>query len=180
MGQIALEKFKYPIGEFEIPKSVSESDISLWVEKIKSFPKRLANVVEPLNDDQLNTPYRPGGWTVRQVVHHLADSHHHAYTRFKWALTEDRPTIKAYDENQWVQGSDYAGPVFLSLNYLAALHEKLTYLLENLEKTDLNRAFIHPATGNEVILKNMVGMYAWHGDHHLAHITSLAKREAWS
>jgi len=180
LNQILLEKLKYPIGKFEVFESVSAEDVSLWMEKIKTLPKRLAEVVQPLSDDQLETPYRPEGWTVRQVVHHLADSHHNAYTRFKWALTEDRPTIKAYDEKEWANGIDYKAPISLSLNYLVALHEKLVYLLHNLEKTDLNRSFIHPATGKEVVLRNMLGMYAWHGDHHLAHITSLVEREGWS
>jgi len=175
----SLEKLKYPIGKFEASELVSAENNMLWIEKIKTLPSRLDIAVRDLNDNQLDTPYRPEGWTVRQVVHHLADSHHNAYTRFKWALTEDRPTIKAYDENEWAKGIDYRAPISISINYLIALHEKLTYLLLNLEKTDLKRTFIHPDTGNKVVLHNMIGMYAWHGDHHLAHITGLVNREGW-
>jgi hypothetical protein len=179
LDQILLEKLKYPIGKFKDSVSTSAEDVSLWIQKIKTLPQRLAQVVEPLGEDQLDTPYRPERWIVRQVVHHLADSHHNAYTRFKWALTEDRPIIKAYDEKEWAKGIDYKAPISFSLTYLTALHQKLVYLLENLEKTDLNPSFIHPGTGKEVVLKSMVGIYVWHGDHHLAHITSIVEREDW-
>ncbi|MGB3776361.1 MAG: putative metal-dependent hydrolase [Leeuwenhoekiella sp.] len=179
MDENTLEKLKYPIGKFEAPEVISNDQYIHWLEQIKTLPIRLKEAVNNLNDSQLATPYRPEGWTVQQVIHHLADSHHNAYTRFKWALTEDRPTIKAYDEKEWANGIDYKAPISFSVNYLIALHEKLIYLIENLEETDLNRSFIHPATGKEVVLKNMVGMYAWHGNHHLAQITSLIEREGW-
>ncbi|WP_031427550.1 YfiT family bacillithiol transferase [Flavimarina sp. Hel_I_48] len=179
MDTLQLEKLKYPIGKFEAPQLISEDHLSLWFKKLKTLPSRVDLAVQKLNESQLDTPYRPEGWTVREVVHHLADSHHNAYTRFKWALTEDQPTIKAYDENAWAKGIDYKAPISLSLNYLAALHEKLIYLLENLEQSDITKSFIHPATGEKVVLKNMVGMYAWHGDHHLAQIMSLMEREGW-
>ena len=112
-----------------------------------------------------------GGWTIRQVVHHIADSHHHSYTRFKWALTEDRPVIKAYDEKEWSNLFDAnTAPIVLSLNYLKALHAKLVYLLKGLSKEDLERVYIHPDGNVEVSLLENIGKYAWHGNHHLAHI----------
>ena len=174
-----LEKLKYPIGKFNPPENVDQEHIKNWIKELENFPEELAALVTPFNNNQLDTPYRPEGWTVRQVVHHLADSHHHCYTRFKWALTEDEPLIKAYEEKTWALLADQSGPIELSINYLRALHKKIVYLIKILDDQDLERGFIHPAHGKRVELNVLVGMYAWHGQHHMAHIKNLAQRSGW-
>ena len=133
-----------------------------------------------LSDEQLNTPYRPDGWTVRQVVHHVSDSHHHSYTRFKWALTEDEPVIKPYFEARWAALTDSKiAPIKMSLNHLKAIHFKLVYLVKSLSDDDLNKCFIHPETNEKVVLKKNIGIYAWHSNHHYAHIENLLKEKGW-
>ena len=133
-----------------------------------------------LTDSQLDTPYRPGGWTVRQVVHHIADSHHHSYTRFKWTLTEDKPLIKAYEEKHWAELEDAKTmPIQPSLDYLSALHIKLVILIESMTEAQFQRTYIHPEGNVEVDLNEQVSKYAWHGAHHYAHIESLIRREGW-
>ena len=145
---------------------------------VEQLPARLRAVVEPLTDAQLDTPYRPDGWTVRQVVHHLADSHLNSLVRFKWALTEERPTIKAYYEERWAELADYAAPLELALAWLDTLHARWVVLLRALTPDQLAREFVHPDSGPTRLDVN-VGIYAWHGRHHLAHVTSLIEREGW-
>lgn len=174
-----LEQLKYPIGHFEVPKKITEDQIKEWIAVLAALPQRLQDVVSPLSETQLNTPYRPGGWTVRQLVHHIADSHHNSYIRFKWALTEENPWIKAYNEKEWAKLVDYKAPITLSLTYLAALHAKLVYLLEHLGPTEWSRAYIHPEGNQEVSVAENIGRYAWHSNHHYAHIANLVKREGW-
>ncbi len=136
--------------------------------------------MKKLSEEQLDTPYRPGGWTVRQTIHHVSDSHHHSYTRFKWALTEDKPIIKAYYEDRWAELMDSkAAPIAMSLQHLKAVHFKLVYLLKRLSEEDLKKTFIHPGTKKEVSLKRNIGLYAWHGNHHYAHIENVLKRHKW-
>lgn len=181
MEERTLEELKYPIGHFVYTRAVSNLTLSDWISELEALPARLEALVVHLDDEQLNTPYRPGGWTVRQVVHHIADSHHHSYTRFKWALTEDRPMIKAYDEKEW--GSLYDAnnsPIVLSLNYIKALHAKLVYLLKALSKEDLERVYIHPDGDVTISLMENIGKYAWHGNHHLAHIKGILDRKGWN
>ena len=161
MTNEALYQLQYPIGKFEIPTSISKNKIEDWISILEHFPNRLEYLVKNLSDKQLDTSYRPEGWTVRQVVHHLSDSHHHSYTRFKWALTEENPVIKAYDERLWAALSDSkTGPIEMSLQHLKAIHFKLVYLLKSLSEEDLNRSFIHPESNKEVILKHNIGLYA--------------------
>lgn len=180
MTNAELEKLRYPIGKFECPKLISNSDLKSWISILEAFPNRLESLVENLNDTQLDTEYRPGGWTIRQVIHHISDSHHHSYTRFKWALTEDKPTIKAYFEDRWAELSDSKhGPIEMSLLHIKVIHEKLVYLLNTLTEDDLNRSFIHPETNSEVKLNFQVGNYAWHSNHHYAHIENLMKQKYW-
>lgn len=169
---------RYPIGPFEAPESVTPEHVTAWVDEIAAFPARLRAVVEPLGEEQLDTPYRPDGWTVRQVVHHLADSHLNSLVRFKWGLTEERPTIKAYYEERWAELADYAAPIELSLAWLDALHARWVTLLRALDSDQLAREFVHPDSG-PVRLDVNIGVYAWHGRHHLAHVTSLIEREGW-
>ena len=174
-----LDDLRYPIGRFTAPDAISPAHVQEWIADIARLPADLRSAVEPLNTAQLDTPYRPGGWTVRQVVHHLADSHMNSVIRFKWALTEDRPTIKAYFEDRWADLADYtAVPVSTALAFLDALHARWVGLLRTLDPAALKREFIHPESG-PVRLERNIGIYAWHGRHHLAHITRLAEREGW-
>lgn len=180
MNEQELEKLRYPIGHFTPHEAVSDRQLSDWIAEMEALPTKLRDLVDNLSEGQLDTAYRPGGWTVRQVVHHLADSHHNSYIRFKWGLTEDTPTIKAYDEKAWAQLFDSRkAPVGPSLDHLQAVHTKLVYLLRGLDKGQLRRQFIHPDNGKATTLEENIGRYAWHGNHHLAHIESLATRMAW-
>jgi len=168
------------MGKFDCPNNISKSHIENWISILEHLPKRLENLVKALSDTQLDTVYRPGGWTIRQVVHHLSDSHHHSYTRFKWTLTEDKPVIKPYYEDRWAELVDSkSAPIEMSLNHLKAIHSKLVYLLKSLSDDDLNKCFIHPETNTEVPLKKNIGIYAWHSNHHYAHIENLLKRNNW-
>ena len=180
MNTSELYKLQYPIGQFDCPSQISHSNVKDWISILEYFPQRLESLVINLSDKQLDTRYREGGWTVRQVIHHLADSHHHSYIRFKWALTEDKPTIKFYYEQDWAELADakYA-PIALSLEHLKAVHAKLVYLLRSLSEVDLNKSFIHPEHNEEVVLKRNVGIYAWHSNHHYAHIENVMKRKNW-
>ncbi len=172
-----LEKLRYPIGKYEVPAVITEAHISDWIESLERFPQRLSQLVENLSEEELETPYRPGGWTVRQTVHHIADSHHNSYIRFKWALTEDNPIIKPYDEKAWSDLFDAkSAPIMLSLDHLSAVHAKLVYLLRGLSRYHLERKFIHPDGNVEAPLDENIGRYAWHGNHHYTHIENLVKR----
>lgn len=175
-----LEKLRFPIGKFYCPETITNNHIDKWIHILETFPDKLSNLVSNLPDNQLDTQYRPDGWTIRQVVHHLADSHHHSYIRFKWALTEEKPVIKYYYEHLWAELSDSkSAPIDLSLNHLKAVHAKLVYLLKSLSEEDLNRSFIHPEHNEEVVLKKNIGIYAWHSSHHYAHIENLLLSNDW-
>lgn len=168
----------YPIGRFSGEKLTAANRKKLLLE-IAELPLQLRDALEGLSDQQLDTRYRPDGWTVRQVVHHLADSHAHASIRTRFALTQQEPTIMAYDENVWANLKDAkSGPVEPSLLLLEGLHARWTSLLESLTDADLSRKFIHPERG-VVTLDVNVAIYAWHGRHHTAHITGLRKRMGW-
>jgi len=180
MEAAELEELQYPIGHFSRPATISSLLVKDWIAQIEALPVNLSDLVRPLSEVQLETPYRPGGWTIRQVIHHLADSHHHSYIRFKWALTEKNPVIKPYLEKSWAQLEDAAkGPIALSLDHLAAIHAKLAYFLPGLSGEDLKKTFIHPVGNTEITLEENIGRYAWHGNHHLAHIHSLLERNNW-
>ncbi|OXA86535.1 YfiT family bacillithiol transferase [Flavobacterium hercynium] len=180
METAALEKLKYPIGKFEFPKEYSPEYISDKIREIESFPTRLKQETIHLTDEQLNTPYRPEGWTVRQVIHHCAESHMNCYIRIKWALTENNPIIKPYDETLWSELPDNLKmPIQPTLTLLEGLHLRLAYIMRNLSDEDLEKSFIHPENNSEYKIKQLIGTYAWHGNHHLAHITSLKKYKNW-
>lgn len=180
MNPLDNEFQQYPIGRFEKPNSISERDISGWADVIASFPSDLSNEVLSLTDEQLDTPYREGGWTVRQVVHHCADSHMNAIIRIKLALTEPKPTIKPYDEASWAELADgKLFPIASSLDILKGLHTRWCVLLKQLKKDELERTFIHPEHDKAMPVKEVIGMYAWHCRHHLAHITTLKKNRGW-
>ena len=177
---ISIEKLKYPIGKPNIPDEILPAHISDWIAILAQFPERLNNLVSNLSAAQLNTPYRPGGWTIRQVIHHLSDSHHNSYTRFKWTLTENNPVIKTYDEKKWAELFDSThGPIALSLEAISALHAKWVYVLRGLDMSELSKYFIHPDGNEKVSLKENIGIYAWHCNHHYAQIAQLIEREGW-
>jgi hypothetical protein len=173
---------KYPVGKFVRPTSVlTNLDREKMIDSIAAAPSALRTAVETLDDARLDTPYRPGGWTVRQVVHHLPDSHINAYCRFKLALTEDTPTIKPYDESRWAEMPDgRSGLVDESLQLLEALHARWVLLLRAMKPSDFERMLNHPEWDAPLTLDHMLALYSWHGRHHVAHITELAKREGWS
>ena len=180
MTNIELEKLKYPIGKFVCPSNILNQEIENWTNILERFPNRLEILVKDLSDLQLDTVYRPGGWTIRQVVHHISDSHHHSYVRFKWALTEDKPLIKAYNEARWAELFDTKlAPIEMSLAHLKAVHAKLVYLLKGLPEADFNKTFVHPESNTEITLKRNTGLYAWHSNHHYAHIENLLKHKNW-
>lgn len=175
-----LEKLRYPIGRLKLQTNVSTTQIQTWIEEINSLPVQLSEATQDLSDEQLDTPYRPEGWTLRQVIHHVADSHINSYIRFKWTLTEDKPTIKAYEEAAWAELPEAKNaPIALSLNLLTALHQRWVMMLKNLSSKDLKRTFVHPESGEIIALDALIGMYAWHGKHHLHHILSLKERQNW-
>ena len=175
-----IENLKYPIGKFLPPREYSEKMFDEWIQTIEELPKKLRKAIQHLNDEQLDTPYRDGGWTVRQVVHHLADSHMNAYIRFKLAMTEDLPTVKPYFEDRWAELEDAKhGPVEISLNLLEALHKRWVYFLRTLNDDDLKRKFHHPETKKDNELRLILALYSWHSKHHLAHITTFAERKRW-
>jgi hypothetical protein len=175
-----MEELQYPIGRYERPAAFTPAARATCIAEIAATPRALSEAVEGLTAVQLDTPYRPGGWTVRQVVHHLADSHLNAYVRTRLALTEEAPTIRPYDEKRWAELDDArSGPVGASLALLSALHERWVALLASLDESALQRLFHHPEFPDPVSINELVPMYAWHGKHHVAHITSLREREGW-
>jgi hypothetical protein len=175
-----MEDLRYPIGLFEYQGEIRQELLESWMKDIESTPRRLKEAVAGLSEEQLDTPYRPGGWTIRQVVHHVADSHMNAYTRFKLALTEDVPTIRPYYEDRWAELEDgQKAPVELSLILLETLHSRWMILLRSLGHEHFSRSFIHPESGDHIRLDWNVGNYAWHGNHHIAHITTLKSRMGW-
>jgi len=169
---------RYPVGAFVFPGHLSPEDRRLAVAEVASAPGRLRAAVTGLRDEQLDTPYRPGGWTVRQVVHHVPDSHLNAYTRLKLALTEASPTIRPYDQDGWAALPDASGPIGCSLELLDSLHTRWVYLLERLSDPEWIRTLMHPELGS-MRVDQLLAYYAWHGRHHVAHITSLREREGW-
>lgn len=174
-----MDDLRYPVGPFLFNSSPTDDTRRDCIRHISQAPGAIREALQRLSDQQLDTPYRPGGWTVRQVVHHVPDSHMNAYCRFKFALTEQNPTIKAYDEAAWAQVADTARtPPEVSLALLDALHRRWVVLLESMAPGDFARTLVHPEKGS-INLDWMLQLYAWHGRHHAAHITELRKRERW-
>lgn len=174
-----MTDLQYPIGRFTFDAAVTLETRRTRIRELAEAPGALRAAVAGLDDRQLDTPYRPGGWTVRQVLHHVPDSHLNAYIRFKWALTEDNPTIKPYDEAAWARVADTARTdPDVSLALLDALHRRWVVLLESLSPEDFARPLVHPESG-PMTLDRLLQLYAWHGRHHVAHITELRKREGW-
>ncbi len=174
------ESLRYPIGQFSPPEEVTKSDREKYLNEIERLPATMRKVVAGLTDEQLDTPYREGGWTLRQVVHHVPDSHANSYIRYRWALTEDQPAIKAYFEDRWGELPDASSaPVGPSLQLLEALHQRWLLLLRAMNDEDYAHSLIHPDMRNPIRLDTMLALYAWHGQHHIAHIQSLKNRMNW-
>ncbi len=170
---------RFPLGTWDSSTKATAAKRREWIQKLAELPGELRAAVEGLSAEQIETPYRPGGWTVRQVVHHLPDSHMNGYVRFRLAVTENEPTIKPYDEKLWAELDDaQSAPIDLSLALLTALHQRWVLLLESLSESDFSRKLKHPEIGT-VTLGSYLGAYAWHGRHHVAHITSLRERMKW-
>lgn len=175
-----LEQLQYPIGKYNAQEEISAGKKEEYLLAIEQAPQLLRSAVKGLTDEQLDTPYRPGGWTLRQVVHHVPDSHMNAYVRCKWALTEDNPLIKAYYEDRWAETQEATkAEVELSLSLLEALHRRWIQFLRSLSDEQMEKSFRHPETGKRVSIRQMLGLYAWHGKHHVAHITSLREKMGW-
>ena len=169
----------YPIGKFTFEGQTSEGQRQEFVDQIEQTPAKMRNAVEGLSAQQLDTPYRPGGWTVRQVVHHVPDSHMNSYVRFKLALTEMEPTIKPYHEDRWAELEEArSAPIEISLSLLDSLHKRWVLALRAIKAEEWKRTFRHPELGLMSLEKNLA-LYAWHGRHHVAHITSLRERMGW-
>jgi len=170
---------RYPIGKYE-PQPFSKKQKEKWLLDIEFLPQELERAVLNLDASQLHTPYRDGGWTVRQLVHHVADSHMNAYIRFKLGITENNPTIKPYEEKEWAMLPDVESvPINVSLTLLHALHQRWYQAIKGLSDADWNRTVVHPEHGRQMSLWFLLGLYAWHGKHHTAHITSLRESKGW-
>ncbi len=165
---------QYPIGQFEPPKVYTAINLNSFVDTIAAFPDVLKAAVIHLTDAQLDTTYRPDGWTIRQVVHHCADSHLNFYIRLKWTLTEDTPTIKFYYEDRWGQlPENCIMNILPSLQLLDGLHQKICFMIEQLDDSDLQKSYIHPEHQRKFSIQEAIALYAWHCNHHLAHIKSM-------
>lgn len=170
-NQIDLQKLKFPIGEFQKPDTISQNDLDSWITTIENFPRKIKALTENLSIEQLNWIYRPNGWCIKQVVHHCADSHMNSFIRFKLALTEDVPVIKPYEEDKWAELADGVSDAILpSVQIIEGVHARWVLFLKSFEKQQLKRQFTHPANNKTTCLDEVIGVYAWHCDHHLAHI----------
>lgn len=174
-----MNVLSFPIGVYEAPEVVSVAQRNEWIADIEALPKRMNDAVRNLTAEQLDTPYRPEGWTLRQTVHHTADSHQNAYIRFKLALTEDNPTIKPYEQDAWAMLEDSKLPIDLSLKILEGVHARWTVILKNMTDADFARTFVHPEHNKKFRLDIALGMYSWHSRHHTAHIEKLVARMRW-
>ena len=173
-----MEALRYPIGRFSMPELSTPASRAAQIETLRLLPERLRAAVAGLSEEQLDTPYREGGWTLRQVVHHIADSHSMAYTRSKLALTEDWPTINPYNEKAWAKLADSKLPIGVSLALIEALHTRWASLLESLTEEEFYKGYIHPKEGR-MTLASALAIYDWHSRHHTAHITGLRTRQGW-
>jgi hypothetical protein len=170
------DHLRFPIGKFTPKDSYTKQELQECISRIESLPARVEALFKNLSAKQLDTTYRDGGWTARQVLHHVADSHTNAYIRVKWTLTESTPTIKAYDEKLWAETPEIKLDPAISITLLKALHAKFVALLKLLSDNDLQKQFVHPETQKHVRVDRMIALYAWHGDHHLGHLQIIAKK----
>ncbi|MBL7856175.1 MAG: putative metal-dependent hydrolase [Cyclobacteriaceae bacterium] len=170
------DHLRYPIGKFSPKEVYSAEELNSLIDQIGMLPQKVEESIAGFSTLQFDTPYREGGWTIRQVIHHLADSHMNAYIRFKWTLTESTPVIKAYDEKLWANTPETNADSLLSVTLLKALHAKWVLLLRSLTPEDLKREFIHPETRKHISLHQMIALYAWHGQHHVGHINIVGSK----
>lgn len=170
------ELLRYPIGKFVPQPTYTAAQLDACIKRIEAVPAKIEDVVRSFSAKQIETPYREGGWTARQVIHHVADSHSNAYIRVKWTLTEQTPLIKAYDEKLWAETADVKLDPQVSIQLLKALHVKFTALLRLIKPEELAKSFMHPETKKLVPLDRMIDLYAWHGDHHLGHLKIIAAK----
>ncbi|WP_299115249.1 YfiT family bacillithiol transferase [uncultured Winogradskyella sp.] len=170
MTEQDLYKLRFPIGEFKKPEHITQQHINQWINSIETLPQRIFSVTKNLSETELNYKYRPDGWTIKQVVHHCADSHINSIIRFKLAMTEDTPTIRPYFEDRFAKLIDYSEPLDASISILKGVHAKLGVLLKSFSEDDLKREFVHPEHGKHFTLEETIGTYAWHSNHHFAHI----------
>lgn len=176
---MAEQDLRYPVGKFDMQGELTDAQRPALIQQLAEVPANLRAAVKGLNEQQLETPYRPGGWTVRQVVHHLPDSHMNSYIRFKLAVTESQPQIKPYEEQLWAELVDgKTAPIEISLQLLEVLHQRWVMFLQSLKPGDFSRTLLHPANG-VMTVDTLLRLYAWHGRHHVAHITSLRERMGW-
>ncbi|EDP72055.1 hypothetical protein FBALC1_13177 [Flavobacteriales bacterium ALC-1] len=170
MTEQDLYKLKFPIGEFEKPNTITKHLINEWIGSIEALPQSIISVTKNLSEEELNYKYRPNGWSIKQVVHHCADSHINSIIRFKLGLTENTPTIRPYFEDRFAKLSDYDQPIDTAISILNGVHKKLGVILRGLNDDELKREFVHPEHGKHFSLEETIGVYAWHSNHHLAHI----------
>jgi DinB superfamily len=175
----ATEQLRYPIGRYQAPEATDAAARAAWIREIEALPAHLRRAVSGLKESQLDTPYRPGGWTIRQLVHHIADSHLNSYSRFRWAVTENVPDVKTYNEAAWAELPDAkTAPIELSLALIDPLHARWVLLLRSFTEAQFTRRMKHPDWG-PVTVDWLLGQYAWHSRHHVAHIDNLRKRQGW-
>ena len=179
MTELELNQLRYPIGVMPAPLTFNELELKNWISDIEKLPAQLRTATQNLTPLQLDTPYRPEGWTVRQVVHHVADSHINAYIRLKNTLTEDNPTIKPYEEHLWAELPDSKMPIEISLKIIENIHLRMVEILRGVSATDFERPFFHPGSKKTFKIGSLAAMYSWHGQHHLAHVENIVKRENW-
>ncbi|KXK56302.1 MAG: putative metal-dependent hydrolase YfiT [Chlorobi bacterium OLB5] len=180
MKNTELYALRYPIGEFNPKENYSSGELNGYISSIETFPEKIKEAVTGMNDSQLDTPYRPDGWSVRRVVHHVVDSHVNCYCRFKLALTEDNPTIRPYNEADWAELPEAkTGPVDPSLEFLDILHKKLIITIKNIKTEQYKRTLFHPESKLKMTIENLLHLYGWHCQHHLAHIINLKKEKNW-
>ncbi len=179
MNSEELEQLKYPIGQFTAPEFINDKYLQLWMRDIELLPSQIRLAAAGMDDEQLDTPYRPDGWTVRQVVHHIADSHMNGYIRVKLALTEENPVIKPYEEQLWAELPDSKLDIDVSLKIIDSVHTRWVTLLRGLNVKQFARTFYHPGNERDYTLEYHTGLYSWHGRHHVAHITHLKTRQGW-
>ena len=179
MTDAELEKLRYPVGRLDVRPTLSPDERSRCIDQIQALPAALRSAVTGLDEAQLDTPYRAGGWTIRQVVHHLPDSHMNSYVRFKLGATEDSPTITTYEQGLWAEEADNSAPVDVSLRLLEALHERWVLWLRAQESDLWTRTIMHPELG-ALTLEQLLQVYCWHSHHHLAHINGLKERKGWA
>lgn len=179
MNKEELNKLRFPVGKFSPPVQYTTENRSESIQTLKELPEKLDAVTHKLDKQQLDTPYRPDGWTVQELVHHIADSHMNSYSRFKLGMTEDLPSIKPYQQDAWVKTSDNEISIEAPLSIIKGVHAKMVGLISSFSEADFNRKVFHPEMKKEISLDLLNSLYAWHSRHHLAHITELIKREGW-